>query len=238
MNAVSINLLLAVSLWLGLCVTCAIFVVRRSPKPPLLREQALLLTGLGLLAIAPCTFLVMTLFSESPSLFASVIQVSGGALLFAAAYRARQARLNPEAAASRWVYPQKSAVVILLALGALAYNFFGTTRAVPADEAIARFIAAIVLLVILLIVGHIVIAVLHAPANDLDAPRDERDRAVELYSMRNAYYALTAGFLAMPAIMIAGLPLAKALSIWFALLLVAEIIYYSSIIAYYRFGTD
>jgi hypothetical protein len=56
--------------------------------------------------------------------------------------------------------------------------------------------------------------------------------------MRNAYFALAGAFWAIPVMLLAELPLVTALNIWFGLLVAAEIVYYSSVIAYYRFGTD
>ncbi|MGB5245407.1 MAG: hypothetical protein WBM54_15635 [Woeseia sp.] len=238
MTAALSNLLLPVALWLALCATAAILVLRRARPLPLQHEQRFLLIGIGLTAVAPCTYLALRLLAEQPSLFASGVQLGAAALMFAAAYHARQQRLDPGSHTSSWVFQQKSAMVMLLALLILAFNYFGTAWSLPADEAIGAFIDSIILLVVLLIVGHIMIAVFHTPLDELDAPRDERDRSVDLYSMRNAYYALTAGFFTVPAVIIAGLPTAKALNLWFALLISAEVIYYSSIIAYYQFGTD
>lgn len=238
METVSNSLLVGITLWLGLCATCAVYVIRQHRQFPLLREQGLALIGLGLLAIAPCTFLLLHWLDDDPSVFGSGLQLGGAVLMFLAAWHARRVRLDPANAASAWTFREKSASVVLLALCVLAFSYFGRVGNVPPEAAFAVFIDAIILLIILMIVGHIVIALLHGPTDELEAPRDERDRAVDLYSMRNAYYLLTGGFFAMPVIIIAQLPLAKALNIWFAVLVLSEIVYYGSLIAYYRFGTD
>lgn len=231
------SLIIGTVLWTGLCICVAVVLLRRFGGSPLLREQALLLIGVGLLAIAPCTYLLLLWLNESPSAFGSGLQLSGAVLMFAAAWRARQVRLDPQESAGTWAFRQKSALVVLAALCILIFSYFSKAWSVPADQAFAVFVDAIVQLVVLMIVGHIIIALFHGPADELDTPRDERDHAIDLFSMRNAYYVLTAGFLAMPVVIIAQLPLAKALNIWFALLVIAEVIYYSSVIAYYRFGT-
>lgn len=237
MNAATSGQIIGTVLWLGSCAGLAACVVWQKGSLPLLREQGLALIALGLFALAPCTYLAMQVFRGMPSLVPGAVQFSGGLLLLAAAWRARKQRLDPEAIESTWVFRQKSAAVVLLALGMLIFSYFGSLGDVPAAEAPALFIDTIVLLIVVTIVGHIVVSVLHSPGDDLAAPRDERDRAVDLLSLRNAYYLLTAAFWTMPVIIIAQLPLLTALNIWFALLVAAEVVYYSSVIAYYRLGT-
>jgi uncharacterized membrane protein len=227
---------LGITLWLALCAGLAVWLIRRNR--PLRREQVLALVGAGLLALAPCTYLALRLLPGVPSLLPSGVQLAGAALAFAAAWLAYRRRLHPDAESGTWTYPQKSAAVVLLALLALAFSYFGSVWQQPGEAALGRFIHAIILLTILMIVGHIVIAVLHGAADELNVPRDERDRRVDLHSMRNAYFVLAGGFWVVPVMLLVDLPQATALNVWFGLLVAAEIVYYSSVITYYRFGTD
>lgn len=237
MTAIPLSLMLAAACWLALCGAAAFFAFRRFGGFPRHAGGVLLFAGLGLLALAPLTFLTLLRLTGNPSYLGSAVQVAAAVLCFAAAWRARKVALKPEASTGNRTFAEKSAVVVLIALLALSVQYFSSAWPLTGKAAVEHFLGSVVLLVALMIVGHILIALFHHPHADLDAPRDERDRAVDLHSMRNAYYFLVAAFWTVPVLLIAGPPLVVSLNIWFGLLVASEIAYYTSVIAYYRFGT-
>jgi len=95
---------------------------------------------------------------------------------------------------SLWV----SLVALVLAFGGYFYSVYVTmpttmaAKDVPAEQA-GLFIAATVVLVVLLVAGQVVIALL-----DRRIDSDERDRSIELKGARYGSYVLAAGaFLAL-----------------------------------------
>ncbi len=236
MTSIPLPLLGLAAAWIAACLLAAgrLWLGRRGQ--PLTTGRGFALAGVGLLALAPCTLIAVRLLSGETRLFGALLQVALALLLFAAARQARRAGLDPEATGSLRSYREKSAWLVLLALALVFGNYFlGAWNAAPA-QALSAFADAVVLLLVLMVAGHVVIALFHNPADDLDSPEDERDRAVNLKSMRNAYYVLAAGFWSVPVMLIVPLPLAVSLNIWLAVLVLAEIAYYGSVVAAYRRG--
>lgn len=236
MSSIPTPLLALAAAWIVACLGAAARLWIRRRGRPFTTEHGFSLAGFGLLALAPCTLIAVRLLSGESRLFGALLQVALALALFAAARQARRARLDPEAAGSMRGFREKSAWLVLLALALVFGNYFvGAWNAAP-EQAMSAFVDTVVLLVVLMVAGHVVIALFHTPADDLDAPEDERDRAVSLKSMRNAYYVLAAGFWSVPVMLIKPLPLALSLNIWLAVLVLAEISYYGSVVAGYRRG--
>lgn len=196
-----------------------------------------MLVGIGLLAIAPCTYLLMGSVTDPASVIPSSVQLAGALLFFAAAFRARNVHRDPDNAASTRPFAEKSAMIVMLGLLVVSAVYFGNVWGSSMEEAIPAVFGAVALLVVLMIAGHIVIALFHAPSDELDEPEDERDRAISLRGMRNAYYVLVAAFWSVPIVIVAPLPVLTALNLWFAALVLAELVYYGSVVALYRYGT-
>lgn len=233
MDPNSTPVLAAAAAWFAACAAAAGVLYTRRRGRPLGAADGLRFGGIGVLALMPCTLLLVLAFDGEPSLFAAAVQAGIAVLLFAAAHRAR---LAPADAASGMSFREKSALLVLAALTLVFGNYFVGAWNAPPGLALEAFIGAVIALIVLMIAGHLAIALLHLPLADVDVPRDERDRSVELRSLRNAHWVLAAGFFSVPVLLIAPLPLMAALNIWLALLVAAEIVFYGSTVAYYRRG--
>lgn len=132
---------------------------------------------------------------------------------------------------SAWV----SFVCILLVFGvyftALAQAIAGS---LDYGTVFRIFIGGIVALIVLEIVLHIIIAV-QAP-RDAAAPKDERDRMIELKATRIAFFTLLAGAaISIFTIHLGADVRALANSVLFAIV-IAELVKYGSEIVYFRRG--
>ncbi len=223
--------------WLLACAAAAIAVIRNRGGARLLPEHSYMLGAIGLLALAPCTYLLTHFISGTPSVFGSVVQTLTAVALFIVAVRVRRERLQPGSTASVMSFQEKSAVLVLCAITALFSLYFISHWNSAAGVAIGALVGTIILLVIVMIVGHAGIALFHSPGSELDNAPDERDREIAQRSMRNAYFAVSAAFWTMPVLILLPLPAREVLQLWFALLVVTEAIYQGSIVYYYRTGT-
>lgn len=236
MTAFSSISLIVAALWFSTAIAVAVFIYRQKGDQRLRPELGFAFGGAGLLALAPCTYLATQFITGTPVLFGSVVQCVGAGPLFFAAAQARRHRLNPESAGSTRSISEKSALLTLAAVLLVFALYFVDTVGSSPEGAIAAFINAVILLVVIMVAGHIAIALFHSPHGELDSPADERDHEISRRSLRNAYYALAAGFWCMPVLIALPLPTQLALQCWLLLLVIAEVVYQGSIIRYYRAG--
>lgn len=234
MLSVSYLLLTAIFAWLALALAAAYFIYRRrlvtGPGP----ARALVLVGTLLLGIAPLMWLIGRELSGSASFFGGGIHVTAAVLLFAAAFRLSRQRDTDTL--STLNFPEKSAWLVLGAL-ILVYGTFILRSWNAEPEVLARaFLQSVVVFIALMIVGHAIIALFHAPISEVDQSPDERDRRIALQSSRNAYYLLFIGFWSLPFMVLFEQSVAMLLIGWFTVLMLSELLYYLSVIYYYRFG--
>ena len=237
MESLSPFTLAVAALWLCLCVTAGVLLVRRYGRQLPFPDQRFMLVALVLLAIAPVSYVLSPVLSGRPALFPSGLQIAAALLFFAASVRARKVREVGADSINTRPFAEKSAWLVLLGLVVVFAMYFARIVSAPVQQSLGAFVGAISLLIVLMIVGHIVIALFHAPIDDLDEPEDERDRAISLRAIRNSYYMLAAGFWTMPVVIIAPLPMLTALNVWLAILVLAEIVHYGSVVYLYRYGT-
>lgn len=197
-------------------------------------ERAFVLAGTLLIGIAPLMWLIAREASGSVSFFGGGIHIVAGLLLFAAAWRARRSRQS--GGGSIINFPEKSAWLVLGALIIVYGSFILRSWDSPADVAAGAFLQSVGVFIAVMIIGHAIIALFHAPIEEVDNAPDERDRRISLLSSRNAYYLLFAGFWSLPVMVLVELPLSQLLIGWFTVLMISELLYYSSVLFYYRFG--
>ena len=238
MSAISAVPLSLATLWFVIAVAAGIAIYRRKGSGRLRPEQGLALGGTGLLALAPLTYLATYFIADTPALFGSAVQCAGAALLFAASLHTRRLRLNPQAEPGTRSFAEKSALLVLIAVLAVFGMYFVDTFGSSPAGAMTAFVRAVILLIVITIAGHIAIAVFHAPHDDLENPADERDREISRRSLRNAYYALAAGFWSMPVLIALPVPTLQVLQSWLFFLVISEVVYQGSIVRYYRVGID
>lgn len=238
MDTVPTLLVALTAAWVAACGIAARRLLLRSGSPRPQPETALNLAAIGLLAAAPCTYLLLRALMEAPTVVPSTVQLAAGILMLGGAFRARRARLDPQTGSSRFTYPEKSAAIALAAMLVVYGQYFVRTWGAGLELVIPAFIASVVLLIVIMIIGHIVAATLHAPHEELDAGPDERDTAVGLLAIRNAHYTLVAGYWILPILILAPLSVATVLNGWLLFLVVSEVVYYGSLIVGYRVGTD
>lgn len=224
--------------WVALMGIVAARVLRRGRERPDRPATGLTLAAIAMLAIAPCTYAVLSFVDDDPPVFASLVQLGIAALLFAGAARARREQRDPDGTASTLAYPEKSALLVLAALVFVYGDYFLKTWRADIDVVIPAFVGSVILLVAILIAGHIVLALLHSPQDEVDAAADERDRRVRRLGIRNAHYALLAAYWSIPVLVLLPLPTVTVLNLWFGFLVVSEIVYCASVVAYYRLGAD
>lgn len=205
---------------------------------PLTAPGAMILGALGLFALAPVALLIAYAIGGGFSFLAGGLHVVIALVLLASARRGWASEANPDAAASAWSFREKSAGLVFGTLLVIVASF--TVRSMDASgEVIAGLvIESIVALVLIMIAGHIVVALLHAPLGELDTPMDERDRELELRSTRNSSWVLGAGM--WTVLIVALLPPTNLMLAQVALgfVVLAELVWYGSLFAYYRLGAN
>ena len=236
MEFISFTAAFGTVLWTGACLFAVITIWKRRKTDQFFPEHILLTVGILLLAIAPCVALIVFAFGETTSFLGGGIQIVFALILFGGSYRARRHRLNPTDSESSMSFREKSSILVLAALVVVFLGYFARTLGATLAVAIPEFIGSVVLLILIMIVGHIVIAVYHSPLDEVDEAMDERDSAIELRSVRNAYYTMVIGFWAIPVLLILSFPALIIANTWFAILVLSEVVKYGSVVAYYRFG--
>lgn len=222
--------------WVAFCLTGTTVILRRRWQGRFFMEHAYLTGVLLLLALAPCIGLLVFAISGVISFWSGGMQLIFAVLLGLAAYRARQHRLNPQTSSSARTFKEKSAALVLVTILVVFAAYFIHTWGSDLDMAIPSLIGSVALLVVMMVIGHITLALLHTPADELNEEPDERDRAVELLSMRNAYYVLSVGIWVVPIVAISPLPTLTQVNLWLALVVISEAVKYGSVFSYYRFG--
>jgi hypothetical protein len=155
----------------------------------------------------------------------------------AASLQARRHGLKPTMVHSRMTFREKSAALRFAALCLVFVAYFAKSWNAPQEVVVHLFIGSVALLVVILAIGHIALAVLHVPLGEVEDALDERDRDVELRSIRNAHYVLVGGIWITIALPIAGAPTLTIVNTAFAAFVLSELIRYGSLVAYYRRGT-
>jgi len=106
----------------------------------------------------------------------------------------------------------------------------------PDLSTMATFVAAVVVQVIILAVGHAWFAL--ARPDDARAPADERDRAIELRSTKAAYYVLITGIVLVACVMPFSVSGWKLINAAIAAVVLAEFVHYTLVVWSYRRGVD
>ncbi|MEO0614758.1 MAG: hypothetical protein AAFY69_01350 [Pseudomonadota bacterium] len=214
------------------------FKVYRAPGDAPAAERGLLASACVLVGLSPVVWLLVGWLAGETSVFTGGIQLIVAAALAGAAGLGRHRRRQVPVVVSRWHFNEKSAFIIILSLLVVCATF--ARRAWGGEDAVvlASFGRAIVELVVFVVIGHIIAALTHAPIDAADAKPDERDRAVTLLSARNAYYLLFAGFVSLPFYAVFQPSVVGFVVTWTGVLVLSELVYYGSVLTYYRLGTE
>lgn len=138
-------------------------------------------------------------------------------------------------------FRERTAIVMLTSslviLAWLAMDYSG--GAADLTELAVRLLWAVGFGVVLNVAGiiviNIVVGIMQGGRLDVDR-EDERDRAVDLKSMRNGYWVNSAGVLGCLVVLATGQPPVQAIYLLFASALVAGGTYAASQLVYYRIG--
>ncbi len=224
------------ALWVSVCLVAAFAIWRERRRGQFHAEHVLLMAGVLLLAFAPCIALIVFALSEKTSIWGGGLQLVFALILFASSYRARRYRLDPVGHESVVSFREKSAILILAAVLTVYLSYFVRTWDASLEQAIPEFVGSIILLILVMVIGHIAIALGHMPIDEVDDIPDERDSAIEAKSARNSHYVLACGFWAAPVIVMLSPPTLILAHVWLAVLVFSEVVKYGSSIAYYRYG--
>ena len=236
MHSIPLIPLIGTLFWVAFCTFFIVTLLGKRKQGSFHPEHAFQTGGFIVLGLAPCIGLLEFTIGGELTFWGGGIHTLIAVTLFAAAYRSHIYRLDPESSFSGSTYREKSAMLVVATLLYVYFGYFIRVWNGTLEAAIPVFIGSVVLLVVIMIAGHIGIAIFHAPLDEVDQPVDERDQSIELLSSRNANYVITAGFWMVPFLIIAPVETFIAVNIWFALLVLSEIVRYGSVIVYYRWG--
>ncbi len=224
--------------WVLMCFAAALSIYRRRERGEFYQEHQFLILTILMLALAPSVLLITYFLTGSASPSQIIIHLVLAVLLMLAFARARHRRLNLTNTDSAQTFHEKSALLVVVGQLIVFGGYFYSTWNSCLETAIPAFVGSVVMLIIILIAGHILIALLHSPIGDLNEPADERDRLILLRSSRNAGWITSLGFWSIPVMALAPLSMHHVLNIWLAVLVLSSVIQYGSIAAYYRFGVQ
>jgi hypothetical protein len=228
--------LVGVALWVAVLIVWAWSIYRKRRNGAFFTEHALVIGSLLLLAIAPCVLLMIHVAGGVPSIGHISIHLLGAMLLLAAAFQSRRRRLDPELDGSPQSYREKSAVLVVLGQILVFSAYFYANWSATLEQLIPAFIGALVLLVIIMVIGHIVIAVFHYPIDEIDEPIDQMASQIEALGNRNGNLIIVAGFWTVPFLALSPAPAPLVLNCWLAFLVLSAVVKYGSVIAYSRLG--
>lgn len=237
MGTTEIMILGGVALWVLLLTGLALRLYLRRRNGSFYAEHALVIGSLLLLALAPCVLLVIRFLGGTPSIAQIAIHLVFAGLLLVAAWQSRRQRLSPGGDdGSTVTYSEKSAAVVVLGQLVVFGGYFWQHWSSSLAELIPAFVGALVLLVIIMVVGHIIIALFHYPIQEIDEPLDERARQIEALADRNGNLVIMAGFWTVPFLALSPAPAALVINCWLAFLVLSAVVKYGSIVAYARLG--
>ena len=134
-------------------------------------------------------------------------------------------------------FREKSAAAILVTNVLVFGNYFLDNWDAPVPHALWAFYKAVGVSISVLIAAHIAIAIYsHLRKEDPDAAADERDKMIDLFSIRNAHYVLLVGAWFIPMIALMQYPPLTVANTALAVLVASAIVLHGSQVAYYRFG--
>lgn len=228
--------LAGVGLWVALLLVGAWRIYRKRRDGAFYTEHAFVIGSVLLLAIAPVVLVIVHFVDGAPSIGHIAVHLLGAVLLLAAAYQARRRRLNPELEGSPQTYREKSAVLVVLSQMLVFGAYFYANWSATLEEMIPAFVGALVLLVIIMVIGHIVIAVFHYPVEEIDEPMDQMARQIDVLGNRNGNLIIVAGFWIVPFLALSPAPAPLVLNCWLAFLVLSAVVKYGSVVAYSRLG--
>lgn len=234
MQAIPLIPLVGAALWLVACLSIAALVWLRNRGKGFSREHAFFAAGMAALAWAPCASLIGYVIGNT--LFAGGVGLVVAFVLFAASLAARRERDQATVALSWMTFREKSAVLVLASLCLVSASYFARTWNATFEVAIAALIGSIILFIVIQVIGHILLGLSHTPHDEIEEAPDERYRKVELYSIRNSHWALACVFWVILVLAFVAQPLTVAQTA-LAVMVLSEVVYYGSILAYYRFGS-
>lgn len=223
-------------LWTAGCGLLARRILATRAQGRLYTDQSLSLIAVASLAAAPWISMLVYHLGNGQTVLGGIANLLVAAVMFVVSRRARKARLEPSAVpASGASFQQKSAMVMLLTLAVVYSVYLLMTWRLPALT-VPMFLGSAVLVTVVAIVGHIAVALLHVPLDELNTAKDERDHAAVRYGVQKAYYVLGLGMWGVPAVsFLQRNPLVVA-NAAFLFIVAAEIVKYASMVRYYGRG--
>jgi hypothetical protein len=220
-------------IWVALCTVAVWKVYSSGNNAQITHAKGFLIGSILLLALAPCILLIIQGTGGTPSISQISVHLLFSAVLAGAAYRNAQA---DEENNSNQPYRQKSALLMCIANAGVFGVYFAQNWNSSLEDAIPGFVGAVVLLVVLMVIGHIALAILHLPVDEVESSPDERERLIETLGNRNANFIIALGFWTVPFLALSPLPGVIVLNSWLAFLVLSSLIKYGSVAMYYQFG--
>ena len=233
--SLSIAIVLA-GIWTLGCATLGLRVFAGRVRGRLQFDQFLNLLALASLGIAPWISIIVYYSGDGGNMLAGLVNVSVAVIAFLAGLRARKARLNPSAVPTSTAPFQQKSATLMLAILVVVYGLYAWLTLQMPGLVLPLFFAAASLVSVIATVGHVSIALLHVPNDELNAPADERDRAAERYATYRAYYVLALGLWVVPVVSVMKMNLLVVANTAFLFIVLAEIVKYASIVRFYRRG--
>lgn len=137
-------------------------------------------------------------------------------------------------------YPEKNNLVSLIStLVIFGFYFFNVYELYQADFLITPAVIGLwVPVIILTIIVHVVFNIINAIATKQDdtPPADERDKLIELKSIRNSHYLFIVGFFTSMVFLMFSTPPLVIFNLLIFAFVVSEVFGYASQLYYYRRG--
>ena len=134
-------------------------------------------------------------------------------------------------------HQEKRAWLMIVAMAVTFGPYFAITSrsnpsSLPGLHQLGMFAVTVIAQVIILIVGHIVLAI-REPREE-QAPPDERDRAIERRSMVSAYYVLICGMILVGCVMPFKSSVLAIVNAALLMIVIAELVHYGVVVWNYR----
>ncbi|MCB1043916.1 MAG: hypothetical protein KDC35_13315 [Acidobacteria bacterium] len=236
MNSISIVAYVGVASWVLACLAGVVRLIWMWLKT---RQMEYVLWGgaLLMLAMAPCISLVVyaNSTSDSPTWMGGVVQIVAAVLLMLAGLRQRSVRKSPEKM-SQSSFREKSDLLVLLSLCCVFLGYYALSWNLSAPAMVPILVGAVVVLVVINIVGHIALAVMHAPMDELNDGPDERDLGARRRGLRHAYYVLAVGIWIILGLAVFQVSQWSIANVAFGFMVIGEIVNYAGRMYHYRYG--
>lgn len=189
-----------------------------------------LIGGVVSLSIAPLVYVI----AGEDARWAALIPATIGTLCIGA-WLSGKRHARRRGLESGMSFRERSALIILATNVLVFGNYFLNNWDASLAQALPAFLKAVGLSISVLIGAHIAIAA-HSRNEDVDREADERDKMIDLFSIRNAHYVLLVGAWLVPLLALKAMPPLTVANTALAVLVASALVLHGSQVIYYRYG--